>query len=145
MFTLLLVLARTLRSLLISFFLGREYLSAENAALRLQVTALREKRRPTFTALGRFFLVLFARFDRDWRRWVFAVQPETILRRHRAGWRLFWKWKSRPGRPPITREHIAFIRRMSSDHPEWGENKIAEELAAIPVLGGLHHDHRLVA
>jgi putative transposase len=46
---------------------------------------------------------------------------------------MFWRRKSRSqrlGRPRIAREHIAFIRRMSSDHPEWGEDRIAEELAA---------------
>jgi len=56
-----------------------------------------------------------------------------VIRWHRKGFKLFWRRKSgrRPiGRPRIAREHIDFIRRISGDHPEWGEDRIAEELAA---------------
>ncbi len=55
-----------------------------------------------------------------------------MLAWHRRGFQLLWRWKSGPsvGRPRIPRSHIAFIRRISSDHPEWGEDKIAEEFAA---------------
>ncbi|MBW2255307.1 MAG: transposase [Deltaproteobacteria bacterium] len=70
---------------------------------------------------------------RTWPKWKSAlvfVKPETVLGWHRAGYREYWRWKSRgrPGRPRIPRRHIAFIRRISSDHPEWGEDRIALEL-----------------
>ena len=49
---------------------------------------------------------------------------------HRRGFQRYWRWRSRkPGRPRIPDEHIAFIQRISRDHPEWGEDRIAEELA----------------
>jgi hypothetical protein len=59
-----------------------------------------------------------------------VVRPETVIARHRQGFKLFWRHRSmsrKVGRPRIPREHIAFIRHISGDHPEWGEDKIAEE------------------
>src|SRR2546425_836540 len=64
----------------------------------------------------------------DWRSCVIVVRPETIVRWHRAGWRLFWRYKSRPGRPPIPMELRKLIRRMASENPLWGEERIANEL-----------------
>jgi hypothetical protein len=64
----------------------------------------------------------------DWRSALVVVQPATIVRWHRAGWRLFWRMKSRPGRPPIARELRALIRQMGEDNPVWGEERIANEL-----------------
>jgi hypothetical protein len=51
-----------------------------------------------------------------------VVRPETILRWHRAGFRTYWRWKSRgrPGRPKIERELRELIRRMSQENPLWG-------------------------
>jgi putative transposase len=52
-----------------------------------------------------------------------------VIAWHRRGFQRYWRWRSgKPGRPPIPMEHIASIRRISSDHPEWGEDRIAEEL-----------------
>ncbi len=63
------------------------------------------------------------------------IHRETLilenLARHRQGFKLYWRWTSRPkrlGRPTIPREHIEFIIRMSCDNPSWGEDKINEEL-----------------
>jgi hypothetical protein len=61
----------------------------------------------------------------NWRDALVVVRPETLIRWHRAGWRLFWRVKSRPGRPPIPLELRRLIRRMASD---WGEERIANEL-----------------
>jgi putative transposase len=55
-------------------------------------------------------------------------RPETMIRWHRAGWKLFWRLKSRPGRPPIPPEIQALIRRMANENPSWGEERIANEL-----------------
>jgi len=68
-----------------------------------------------------------------WDRSLAIVKPETVIAWHRQGFKALWRRKSRSakiGRPRIPREHIAFIRRMSGDHSDWGEDKIAEELAA---------------
>jgi len=71
--------------------------------------------------------------QRQWRRWKSAlvlVKPETVLRWHREGYRRHWRWRSKgkPGRPRIPRRHIEFIRRISSDNPTWGEDRIALEM-----------------
>ena len=56
-----------------------------------------------------------------WSRWKEAlhlVQPETVVRWHRLGWRLFWRWKSRPpGRPPVELEVRTLIRQMAVENP----------------------------
>jgi putative transposase len=57
-----------------------------------------------------------------------VVRPETMIRWHHAGWRLFWRLKSRPGRPPVPKPVQALIRRMGSENPTWGEERIANEL-----------------
>jgi transposase InsO family protein len=57
-----------------------------------------------------------------------VVHPETLIRWHRAGWKLFWRLKSRPGRPPIPLEVQELIRRMANENPSWGEERIANEL-----------------
>jgi len=64
----------------------------------------------------------------DWRDALVVVRPETLIRWHRAGWRLFWRIKSRPGRPPIPLELRQLIRRMATENPLWGEERIANEL-----------------
>jgi transposase InsO family protein len=69
------------------------------------------------------------------------VQPETFLRWHRQGFRLFWRWKSQPGRPPIPPELQALIRRMARDNPMWGQERIANELL---LKLGLHVSPRTV-
>ena len=104
-------------------------LAAENLFLRKQLALYRERnvkpRRATsatrFTMgwLGRWF---------DWRHVLTIVQPETLTRWHRQGVRLFWRWKSRPGRLPIPAELQALIRRMARDNLTWGQERIANEL-----------------
>jgi putative transposase len=60
------------------------------------------------------------------RRATNATRP--ILVWHRQGFQLFWRWKSRPGRPPIPADLQALIRRMARENPSWGEERIANEL-----------------
>ena len=62
-----------------------------------------------------------------------VVQPETILRWHRAGCKAFWRWKSRnrAGRPKIDRSLRDLIRRMSRENPEWGASRIHGELLML--------------
>ena len=64
----------------------------------------------------------------NWRDALVVVRPETMLRWHRAGWKLFWRLKSRPGRPPLPKQLQALIRRMGGENPSWGEERIANEL-----------------
>jgi len=62
-----------------------------------------------------------------------VVQPDTILRWHRAGFRAYWRWKSRAqsGRPPVSRELCELIRRMSKENPLWGAPRIHGELLKL--------------
>ena len=57
-----------------------------------------------------------------------VVRPETIVCWHRVGWRLLWRLKSRPGRPPVPKQVQALIRRMGDENSTWGEKRIANEL-----------------
>src|SRR5215471_18024868 len=104
-------------------------LAAENLFLRKQLALYHERnlkpRRATNAT--RITLVWLARWF-DWRQALAVVQPETFLRWHRQGFRLFWRWKSRPGRPPLPLELQTLIRRMARDNPTWGQERIAHEL-----------------
>lgn len=64
----------------------------------------------------------------DWRLALVVVRPETMIRWHRMGWTLFWRLKSRSGRPSIPAPIQALIRRIASENPLWGEERIANEL-----------------
>jgi hypothetical protein len=75
----------------------------------------------------RISLAIISRFF-HWRDALVVVHPETMIRWHRAGWKLFWRLKSRPGRPPIPQQLQALIRRMANENPSWGEERIANEL-----------------
>jgi putative transposase len=64
----------------------------------------------------------------DWRQALAMVQPATLTRWHRQRFRLFRRWKSNPGRPPIPADLQVLIRRMARDNPSWSEERIANEL-----------------
>ena len=122
---------KALLSFLRAVILSRAALALEVAALRQQLGVFqRQCKRPKLTRGDRAFWVLLRRLWGGWESALFIVRPATVIGWGRQGLRLFWCRKSPPGRPRIPRKHINFIRRISSDHPEWGEDKIAEELAA---------------
>ena len=65
----------------------------------------------------------------DWRETLIVVKPDTLIRWHRKGFRLFWKWKSRPrGRPSVPTQVRTLIAEMATNNPTWGEERIADEL-----------------
>jgi putative transposase len=104
-------------------------LAAENLFLRKQLSLYQErhvKPRRAIRAI-RCTLVWLARWF-DWCQALVIVQPATLVRWHRQRFRLFWRWRSRPGRPPIPTDLQALIRRMARDNPSWGEERIANEL-----------------
>jgi transposase InsO family protein len=104
-------------------------LAAEILMLRRQLAMYIERGvKPRRVDPGtRVTLALLSRFF-NWRDALVVVRPETMIRWHRAGWRLFWSLKFRPGRPTIPRQVQALIRRMGSENPTWGEERIANEL-----------------
>ena len=104
--------------------------------LRQQLTVLkRRSKRPMLRNRDRLFWSLLARIWRDWRSELILVRPETVIRWRERKFREFW-WRKSRGRPAIPNEHIDFIRRISSDHPEYGEDRIALELE---VKFGIRH------
>jgi putative transposase len=108
----------------------RSALAAENLFLRKQLALCRERkvkprRAKTATKLT---LVLFSRLF-AWREALTIVQPDTLIRWHRKGFRLFWRWKSKPrGRPRVPAELQKLIVEMADENPTWGEERIAAEL-----------------
>jgi hypothetical protein len=110
-------------------FRPTQSVQAENLFLRRQLALFTERgvlpRRTD--AATRISLAILARFF-EWRETLFVVQPKTMIRWHRAGWRLFWKWKCRPGRPSIPVALRVLIRKMAQENPVWGEERIASEL-----------------
>jgi transposase InsO family protein len=107
----------------------RRSLEAENLFLRRELALYQERGVKTrrVDAATRVSLALLSRLF-DWRDALAVVRPETLIRWHRAGWRLFWRCKSRPGRPPIPLALRQLIRRMATENPLWGEERIANEL-----------------
>ena len=103
----------------------------EIAALREQLEVLRRHaKRPQLRRGDRVFWIWLSRCWPRWKSALVIVKPETVLRWHREGYRSYWRWKSKgkPGRPRIPRRHIEFIRRISSENPSWGEDRIALEM-----------------
>jgi hypothetical protein len=91
---------------------SKSELVAENALLRQQLIILRRQvKRLACTKTDRMLLVLLARLVRTWKQALFLVQPETLLRWHRQGFKLFWKYKSRAisATPKISAETVALI------------------------------------
>src|SRR5262249_16772623 len=93
---------------LIGLFPSRASLGAENLVLRQQIIVLRRtaRERLGFNALDRLILVGLCRLFPDIRSALVVVRPETVVRWHRAGFRAYWRWKSRPcgGRPKVPLE-----------------------------------------
>ena len=104
-------------------------LAAENLFLRKQLAMYQErKQKPRWPdAPFRIALVLLSRLF-EWKETLVVVQPQTLVRWHRAGFRLFWRWKSPPGRPLTPVELRQLIREMALSNLSWGEERIANEL-----------------
>ena len=107
----------------------RRSIEAQNLFLRRELALFKERgiRPRRVDAATRLSLAFLSRLF-DWRDALVVVRPETMIRWHRAGWRLFWRFKSRPGRPRIPVELRQLIRRMATENPLWGEERIANEL-----------------
>ena len=114
------------------FFRSRSDTALEVLALRQQVAVLKRKRpRPKLNSLDRLF---WTTLRHCWSRWtdvLVLVKPDTVIGWHRAGFRLYWRWRSRPrgGRPKITEEIRALIQRLAQENPDWGAPKIHGELS----------------
>jgi hypothetical protein len=119
----------------VSPFKSKNRLAAENAALRHQLIVLqrRVRGRVQLTNGDRLFLVQLYRWFPSVLRAITIIRPETLVRWHRAGFRRYWRWKSRclGGRPQIAADLRALIRRMSAENPLWGAPRIHGELLKL--------------
>jgi transposase InsO family protein len=122
-------------AVLASPFKSKSRLEAENSALRHQLIVLRRKvqGRVRLTNNDRWFLIQLYRWFPSILQVLTIVQPETIVRRHRAGVRWYWRWKSRPrgGRSQIETGLRELIGRMSIENPLWGAPRIHGELLKL--------------
>jgi putative transposase len=115
---------------------SKSELVAENAFLRQQLIILRRQvKRPACTKTDRMLLVLLARMVQSWKQALFIVQPETLLRWHRRGFQLYWKYKSRAGSltPRISQETVDLIKQMARDNRLWGAERIRGELLKLSI------------
>ena len=116
------------------FFPCRRDTALEILALRQQVATLKRRRpRPTLSCLDRFFWTTLSRCWSGWRDVLIIVQPETVIGWHRVGFRLYWRWRSRPrgGRPESSAEIRALIHRLAEENPGWGAPRIHGELQKL--------------
>ena len=106
-------------------------LAAENLFLRKQLALFQERKikprraddatRWMMASLSRMFL---------WRDALVNVKADTLIRWHRRGFRLFWRWKSKPiGRPSLPQDLCQLIRQMGAQNPTWGQERIANEFS----------------
>ncbi len=124
-----------LLTLINALLADRSRLALENVALRQQLTILRRSvKRAKIDDSDRVFWILMRRLVGNWRDTLLIVQPDTVVRWHRKGWRYYWRRKSqrgKPGRPKIDPEVIELIRRMSMENVTWGAPRILSELALL--------------
>jgi hypothetical protein len=128
----------TLLATLSSILHSRAALALENLALRHQIGVLQRSsaKRPKLNPADRLLWIGLSRLWRDWRSTLVIVKPETVVAWHRAGFRLFWTWKVRrgqPGRPVISHEVRALIRKMCRENPGWGAPRIHGELLRLGI------------
>ncbi|HSH82602.1 MAG TPA: integrase core domain-containing protein, partial [Herpetosiphonaceae bacterium] len=113
-------------------------LIAENLLLRQQLIVLnRSVKRPRFMPIERGLFVLLASKIQHWKDALLIIKPETVLRWHRAGFRLFWKRKSRVRSyaPKLPTETITLIKEMATNNHLWGAERIRGELLKVGIKG----------
>src|SRR5258708_3466511 len=122
-------------AVLASPFKSRIRLDAENAALRHQLIVWRRKLRGRVKLANsdRWFLIQLYRWFPSILKVLTVIRPETLVRWHRAGFRSYWRWKSRSlgGRPQIETDLRALIRQMSIENSLWGAPRIHGELLKL--------------
>jgi transposase InsO family protein len=131
----MLKLKRSIVSRLAHRFRSRAVVELENLALRHQLHVLR-RQRPGRLRLFTFDRLLWVLLYRLWPcclETMVLVKPATVIQWHRQGFRLFWRWRSRSGRPSVEREIRDLIRQMSSANPLWGAPRIHGELLKLGI------------
>ena len=126
----------------------RQDLVLENLLLRHQLALLtrptRARQRTCLHLWDKLLWILARRWCAGWREHLAIVTPDTVVRWHRQGWRLFWCWKSRSrgGRPHLSPEMQDLIRTMSRDNRLWGTERIRGELLKLGIVVSNRSIHR---
>ena len=133
---LMLCLLRLIVVLLIRVFRSRRDLLLENLALRQQLVVLKQRNpRPLVSTSDKLFWVILRRLGQEWKRALILVQPETVVRWHRAGFKLYWTWLSRrrvrAGKKCVSKELRELIFRMVEENSTWGAPRIHGELKML--------------
>jgi putative transposase len=120
----------------VRLFRGRRSLLLENLALRQQLVALKRRHpRPSIDPFDKLFWVIARRVWADWKHSLLIVTPETVVRWHRTGFRMYWRLISRVrkqvGRRPAPKEVRELIFRMVVENPTWGAPRIHGELRML--------------
>src|SRR6202007_2641855 len=122
---------------LIGLFRSRAALQAEILTLRHQLNVLRRKspQRLGFTSIDRLVFAGLYRLAPGVLHALKVVRPETVIRWHRAGFRAYWRWKSRHrcGRPTVALENRRLIRAMSIANTLWGAPRLHGELLKLGI------------
>ena len=130
-------LVRLIVWMVVDLIRPRAALEAEILTLRQQINVLRRtaSKRQTFSAIDRFDFCLPLSASPGVRDALAIVKPETVVKWHRAGFRLYWRWKSKPrgGRPTVPLEIRKLIREMSIANPLWGAPRIHGELLKLGI------------
>ncbi|MDH3511776.1 MAG: helix-turn-helix domain-containing protein [Gammaproteobacteria bacterium] len=110
-------------------------LALENLALRQQLAVMKHRQpRPRSTDGDRLFWLVLSRLWGDWQSILHVVQPATVVRWHRQGFRYYWRWESRHrGRPKIDATLRNLIREISKANPLWGAPRIHGELLNLGI------------
>ncbi len=121
---------------LVRLFHARRNLLVENLVLRQQLAALKRRHpRPRLGVMDKLFWVAVRRFWSQWKQALIVVTPETVVRWHRAGFRLYWgllsKVKKPIGRRQTSKEVRQLIFRMVAENPTWGAPRIHGELLML--------------
>jgi putative transposase len=120
-----------------SLFRSPHQLVLENLALRQQLVMLRKSvKKPRPSMADKLFWIIFSRYVDGWRKLLIGLNPDTVVRWHRQGFRLYWRWKSRgekPGRPATDAALRKLIRQMQATNIGWGAPRIHGELFKLGI------------
>ncbi|MBT3487208.1 MAG: transposase [Desulfobacula sp.] len=108
----------------------------ENLALRQQLAIMKQSvRRPKIRKRDRLFWIILSRLWNGWKNVLIVVQPETVIRWHRKGFKLYWKSKSqKAGRPPIEIKVQRIVKKMIKENPLWGAPTLHGELIKLGIV-----------
>lgn len=123
-------------AVVLSLTAQRRQLLLENLALRQQLAVFKRTcPRPRLRATDKVFWLTLSRLWPDWKGALCVVKPATVIAWHRAGFRLFWRWRSKctEGRPGKSDEVVALIQRLADENRHWGAPRIHGELIKLGI------------